>query len=79
MQKSMSLKYEPASEPLHIYVKQLFICAPLHRPRFFELLERAFNSPGCRRPAGRLHPTPHHPYHTPHTPHPTPYFCIKRG
>ena len=24
IQKSMRLKYEPASEPLHIYVKQLF-------------------------------------------------------
>ena len=24
VQKSMSLKYEPSSEPLHIFVKQLF-------------------------------------------------------
>jgi len=41
MQESMSLEYEPASEPLYIYVKYLYIENCVHRSRVSgELLKR---------------------------------------
>ena len=92
--KSMSLEYEPSSEPLHNAAKQLFLDRPNRSPAHH------FRAPGCNvqivkgralhdqyvmtgrtgiHPKTRTaNPTPSTLHPTPHTPSPTPYDFFAR-
>jgi len=71
----MSLKYEPASEPLHISVKYLFSDSLLvgGRTGTGSRSRRSWRARGCRRSAASPLPALHHRSRTPHTLHTKPY------